>query len=131
MVGEACAEHADFAGSGDVDEVWAEAVEDFSDERDVAGEGGVEAEVFFEGEGEDAAGELEGPDGAVFDEGLTAVSGADAEEGEILAAGEGFEMAAGVRDAVDFVEGVREVRYSGWAGGHHGLLAGYESSVSR
>ena len=55
---------------------------------------------------------------AFFEEGLGAVAGADAEEGKIAAAGEGLEMAAGVGDPVDFVEGVGEVGYAGLACAH-------------
>ena len=48
------------------------AFEHFTDERDVAQKRGIEAQIFFESEGEEAAGQLEGPDGAVFDDGLGA-----------------------------------------------------------
>ena len=70
---------------------------------------GVEAEVLFEGEGEEAAGELEGPDVAVLDQSLRAISGADTEEGQVVPPGKGLKVPAGVRNAIDLVERVREV----------------------
>jgi hypothetical protein len=42
-------------------------------------------------------------------DGELAGSGADAEEGEVVALGVGDEVAAGVGDPVDFVEGVGKV----------------------
>jgi hypothetical protein len=101
-----------------VDEVGLEAVEGFGDERQVAEPGGVEAEILLDGEGEKAAGELEGPEIAFFKEGLRAVAGADAEERKIAAAGEGLKMTAGVGDTVDFMEGVGKVGYPRLACAH-------------
>jgi hypothetical protein len=40
---------------------------------------------------------------------LAAISGADAEKGQVPAAGEGLKMAAGVRHSIDFVERVGKV----------------------
>jgi hypothetical protein len=121
MMGQTGAEHAYFAGSGDVDEVGAEAVEDFSNEGNVARKCRVEAEVFFESEGEDAARKFEGPDVAIFDECLATVTGANTEERQIATASECLELAAGVRDPVDFMKGVGKVRYSREVWRHAGL----------
>jgi hypothetical protein len=74
--------------------------------------GGVEAEVFLDGEGKKAARQLERPDAAPFKEGLGAVAGADREEGKIAPAGEGLKMTAGMGNPVDFMEGVGEVGHS-------------------
>ncbi len=79
---KAGAEHAHFAGAGDVNQVGTKALEHFADEGNVAQKRGVEAEIFFESEGEKAAGQFEGPDVAVFDDGLGAIAGAHAEERE-------------------------------------------------
>ena len=68
--------------------------------------------------GEKAAWQLEGPDVAFFKEGLRAVAGADAEEGKIAAAGEGLEVATGVGNPVDFMEGVGKVGYPRLACAH-------------
>ncbi len=83
-----------------MDEVGPKAVEDFSDKRDVTRKGGVEAEVLFEGERENSSRQFEGPDIAFFDEGLIAISCANTEKGQVLAAGESLKVAAGVRNAV-------------------------------
>jgi hypothetical protein len=79
---------------------------------------GVQAEVFFEGEGEKPAGQLEGPDRAILDDGRSAAAGADAEKGEAAAAGECLKMAAGVGDAVHFVERVGKIRHARWGVDH-------------
>ncbi len=81
-------------------------------EGNVAQKCGIVAEIFFKGEGEEAAGQLQRPDVAFFEEGLGAVSGADAEKGQVAAAREGFKVAAGVGYAVHFVEGVGEVGHA-------------------
>ena len=110
---QAGAEHADFAGAGNVNEVGLEPFKNLADEGDVAEKGGVEAEVFFEGEGQEAAGQFKGPDVAVFEDGLRAVAGADAEEGQVAAARKGFKMAAAVGYPVDLVERVGKVGDAG------------------
>ncbi|MGH9560259.1 MAG: hypothetical protein ACRD3S_02295, partial [Terracidiphilus sp.] len=66
------------------------------------------------------------PDIAVFDEGLFTIAGADAEKGQIAAAGEGFEVAAGMSDTVHFVEGIGEV---GDAGGGESGDSGLRTTV--
>jgi hypothetical protein len=100
-----------------VDQVGLETLDHLADEGDVAEIRGVVAKVFFEGEGKKAAGQLEGPDVALFDERLGAVTGADAEEREVAAAGKGLKVAAGVGDAVDLVKRVGEIGQAGEAGG--------------
>ena len=62
LVGEPGSEEAELAGAGDVDDVGAEAEEFALDAGDVAGEEGVEGEVFFDADGGEAAGEFEGPE---------------------------------------------------------------------
>src|SRR5580700_10288378 len=113
MMREARAQHADLAGAGDVDDLRLKALEHFADEGNVAQEGGIEAQVFLEREGEKAARQLEGPHAAVFSDGAGTVAGAHAQKGKIATAGEGLKLAAGVRDPVDLVEGVREVGDAG------------------
>ena len=83
--------------------------EHFADQRDVAQKRGIEAQVFFEREGEKAARQLERPHVAVFDECLSAVAGAHAKKGKIAPAREGLKVAAGVGDPVHFVERVGKV----------------------
>jgi hypothetical protein len=108
MMREARAQHADFTGAGDVDQLGLKALEHFADEGHVAQKRRIEAEVFFKSNGEEAARQLEGPHAALFRDGLGAVPGADAKEREIAPAREGLKLAAGVRDAIHFVKGVRE-----------------------
>jgi hypothetical protein len=78
MVRQPGTQHADFAGACDVNQIGFETLQHLADQGDVAEKGGIEAEVLFEGEGEEAAGQLKGPDVAVFEDGLGAVAGADA-----------------------------------------------------
>jgi hypothetical protein len=113
MVCQTSAKHSNLARSGDVDEIGMEAVQHLSNEGNMARKGWIEAKVSFESEGEDASGQFEGPDITLFGEGLSTIARADAKEGQVSATGEGFKVPAGVRDPVDFVEGVGEVRYSG------------------
>ena len=60
LVGEPGSEEAEFAGAGDVDDVGTEADEFALDAGEVADEEGVEGEIFFDADGGEAAGELEG-----------------------------------------------------------------------
>ena len=113
MVRQACAQHAYFAWPGDMNQVRAKAIEDFSDDGDMPGKCGVKAQIFFERKGEDSARKFKRPDVAVFDERLSPVAGADAEKGQIVATRERLEVAACVRDSIDLVERVRKIRYSG------------------
>jgi hypothetical protein len=113
MIGETCAQHAHFAGAGDVNQVGLKAVQHFAHEGNMPRKCRIEAKIFFQSEGKDAARQFKRPDIAVFDESLTSIARADAEERQVFAAGKGFKMAAGVRNPVDFMEGVGEVRYSG------------------
>ncbi len=79
------------------------------DEGDEAEEGDIEAEVFLEIEGKQAAVQFERPE-LIFDqEARLAVAGADAEEWQVAAAGKLFKLAAGVSDSIDFMEGIREI----------------------
>jgi len=118
MIGEARAEHTYFAGAGDVNEIGPKAVENFTDDRNMPRERWVEAEIFFECEGEDAARQFESPDIAVLNKRLLAITSANAQKWKILPARECFEVATGVRYPVDFVKGVRKVRYSWKIVGH-------------
>jgi hypothetical protein len=112
MISEACSEHTDFARSSDVNQIGLKAIEYLADDRCMARERGVKAEILFEREREDASWQFEGPHVAVFHKGLTAVARANAEERKILPACECFKMAAGMRNPVNFVKGVGEVRYT-------------------
>ena len=114
--GERGAEDAELAGAGDVEDVRTEAAEGAIDGARVAGEEGVEEEIFFEGDGGARAREFESVE--VVDGGGRGGAGADAEEGQAAAVGEGGEVAAGMGDAVDLVERVGE---EGDARRAHGL----------
>ena len=103
------AEHSDFAGAGDVDEIGIEAFQNFIDDGQMAQIGRVEAQVFFEWNGEENPRELQGPDIADFFECPWPMSGAYAEKGQIMPMREGFKMAAGVGNPVYLMEGVGEV----------------------
>ena len=107
------AQHAHLAGAGDVNQIGLEALQHLADQRNVAQKRGIEAQVFFQGKGKKAARQLQGPHVAVFDDGLGAVSGADAEKGQIAPPRKGLEMAAGVRHPVHLVEGVGKVGHAG------------------
>jgi hypothetical protein len=109
VVGESGAQHADLAGSGDVEKIGLEALEHIADEGDVTEKSWVEAEILFEGKGKKTAGQFEGPDVSVFGECLGTISGANAEKGQIAPTGKGFEVSAGVGHAVDFVKRVGKV----------------------
>jgi hypothetical protein len=77
---QARAQHPHLAGAGDVDQVGLEALQHLADQRNVAQKGRVEAQIFFQGEGEKAARQLQRPHVAVFENGLGAVAGAHAQE---------------------------------------------------
>ena len=112
FIGQARAQHADFAGAGDMNQVRLEAVENFADQRNVAQKGGVEAKILFQGKGHKAARQLQRPYVSVFFEGIGAVAGTHAQEGQIVPPGERLKMAAGMRHSVDFVERVGEVGHT-------------------
>jgi hypothetical protein len=95
-----------------MEQVRLEAVENFSDQRDVTQKGGVEAKILFEGEGEKSAWQLERPYVTVFFESIGAVAGTHAQKGQIVPSGERLKMAAGMRHSVDFVERVGEVGHT-------------------
>ena len=117
---QARAQHAHFAGTGDVNQVGPEALQHFIDDGDVAQKGGIVAKILFERERKSAARQFEGPDIAIFDESLGAIAGADTQKGQVAPAREGLKVAAGVGDSVHFVEGVGKVgnarrrRNHGW-----------------
>ena len=113
MMRKPCAQHAYFAGSGDVNQVGPEALERLGDLAVVSRKGGVEAQILFDGKGEKAARQLERCTLPSSTKGCGAVAGADPEKRQVAAAGEGLELAAGVGDAVDFMERVGEVSYAG------------------
>jgi hypothetical protein len=92
-----------------VQEVGLEAMELVFDEFGVAPEDGVEGEIFFHADRGDRTWQLEGAEVAVVDDKGFPGSGADAEERELVALGVGDEVAAGVGDPVDFVEGIGEI----------------------
>ena len=118
LVREVGTEDAELAGAGDVDDVGAEGADRVRDEAGVAEEQRVEAEVFFEVNGQRRAAQLEGlhrPFGRHQARGL---AGTDAEHGDAVPARVGGEVAAGVCDAVDLVEAVGKVGDSGQAGRH-------------
>ena len=106
------AQHADFAGPGDVNQVGLEALQHFADQRNVAQKRRIEAQIFFESKGKKAARQLQRPHVAVFDEGLGAVAGAHAQKGQIAPPRKGLKVAAGVRDPVHFVERVGKVGHA-------------------
>jgi hypothetical protein len=87
---------------------------------------GIKAEIVVEPEGEESAAQLEGGQIAFGEEARFAIAGADAEKREIAAADEGFELAAGVGDTIDLVEGVREVGDSRSVRAHMGRVQGVE-----
>ena len=63
-------------------------------------------------------GKLECPHIAFFNQRLSAMPGAHAQEGQVSPAREGLKMTAGVSDPVHLVEGVGEVGYAGWIRDH-------------
>src|SRR5580693_9111112 len=83
MVRQPRAENSNLAGPGDVDQVRLEALQRFVDERNVAKENRIEAQIFFKDERKKAARQLQRPDVALFNDGLRAVACAHAEEREI------------------------------------------------
>ena len=111
LPGEVCAEDAELAGAGDVDEVGLEAKELAADGGGVAEEERIELEILFDADGGAGAAKLEGAELGDVLEGGSAIAGADAEEGELVTLCVGKEVAGGVRYAVDLVEGVGEVSY--------------------
>ncbi len=105
------AEDADFAGAGDVDQIGLEPLKGTSPMSGMwRRNAGSKRRSFSRGEGKKAARQLKGPDVAVFDQGLGAVSGAHAKKGKIAPARKGLKVAAGVGNPVDLVERVGKVR---------------------
>jgi hypothetical protein len=104
VVRQQSSEDADFAGTGNVDQIGLESLKHFSDEWDVAKECRVDAQIFFEGEGQKAAWQLKRPHVPILNQALGAVSGTDAQEGEIVPAGKSLKMPAGVGDTVHLME---------------------------
>jgi hypothetical protein len=104
MVRQQSSEHADFTGSGDVDQIGLESLKHSSDEWDVAKECRIDAQVFFQGEGQKTARQLNRPYISILNEALGAVPGTYAQEGQIVAAGKSLKMPAGVSNTVHFME---------------------------
>jgi hypothetical protein len=109
VVSQSSAQHADLAGSGDVNQVGLEPLQNLANQWDVAEKRGIEPEVLLKSEREETAREFEGPYVAVFQDSLGAVAGTDAEKGQIVAARKGLKMAACVRYPVYLVKRVGEV----------------------
>src|ERR1035438_1436391 len=112
MVRKARAQHANLAWACNVDQIGLKALQNFADERNMAQKGRIEAQVFFQGKGEKAARQLQGPYTAVLENGLRAVSGANAEKRQIAPPGKRLKMAAGMRNPIHLMEGVGEVRHA-------------------
>ena len=108
-----CADETKLGRARDVEDVRAKAPSVCEDARQMPPIRKVEAQIFLDRKGECAAWKLECADRAIL-AGAIGRSCAHAEKGEAAPAGEGFKMPAGMRDAVDFVEGVRKIRDSGW-----------------
>src|ERR1700694_1461033 len=94
-ISKGSAQNAHIAGAGDVHEIGLEASEHLVNQRHVAQIRRIETQVFLQWEGEYSARQLKGPNVALFDKGLAALAGADAEKGQIAPPGEGLKMAAG------------------------------------
>ena len=70
VVRQARAQHPQFAGAGDVNQVRLEALQHLADQRNVAQKRRIVAQVFFQSKGEKAARQLQRPHVAVFSDGL-------------------------------------------------------------
>jgi hypothetical protein len=109
MVGQRCSQQTIFARAGNVQNVGTENPERTGNGSQVAEESGIEGKVFIQRKREKAALELKRRQIALGKQMRDTVSGTDAEKRQIAAAREGFKLAAGVGDAIDFVEGVGKI----------------------
>src|SRR5271154_764798 len=92
-----------------MDDVGAEILEGADDQRHMPDITGIKGKVFFEREGNGTAGQLKCGELILHQQAWMAIAGADEKKGEAAAPNERFKLAAGVGDAVDFVERVGEV----------------------
>jgi hypothetical protein len=118
MVRKPGTEDSHFTWTSDVDQVWLETFERFTDQGDVPEIGRIEAQILLEREREKTARQLERPHISLFDGGLGAIAGTHTEEGQVAAAGKRFKISAGMRHPVHFVERVGEVSNARWIGCH-------------
>lgn len=110
--GEVGSEDAEFAGAGDVNEVGLETLEFAANEQGVTPEERVEVEVLFHADRGSAAAQFQSAEFAGLLEGVGASACANAKKGQIVSLCIGDEVPAGVRHAVDLVEGVGKVGYT-------------------
>jgi hypothetical protein len=113
MVREGGAEHAKFTGASDVDEVRPESAEGAQNTRGMTPIERVVTKIFIEGEGGEAAGELERLNCAFESVRLGAFAGPDAKKWLAGAASPRGELARRVGDAIDLMEGVGKERNPG------------------
>ena len=81
MVRQARAQDAYLTGPGDMDQVRLETLEHFADQRNVAEERRIKAQILFENEGKKAARQFQCPNVALFHHRPGAVTGTHAKEG--------------------------------------------------
>jgi hypothetical protein len=121
LPGEVGTEEAEFAGARDVDDIRLEVAQLSGDLRPMTPKEGIEVEVFLQADGDGRTAEIEGP--AIASTGGEAAygrgigDGSDAEEGKAVPLRVSGEVAAGVGDAVDLVEGIGKVGDAGWVHG--------------
>ena len=92
-----------------MDQVWLKTPEHFADQRNVAEERRIKAQILFENEGKKAARQFESPYAVLLNQCRSAIARAHAKKGKIAPSREAFKMAAGMGDSIHFVEGVRKV----------------------
>jgi hypothetical protein len=101
-----------------VNQVGLEAFKHLAKEWHVTQKGEVEAQIFFQGKGENAARQLQRPHISILNESLYAVSRADTQERQIAPPRKSLKVAAGMRHSVYLVKGVGEVGHARRLIGH-------------
>ena len=92
-----------------MDDIGLELPHGAGDQRQMAQEAEVDAEVPFEGKGQESAPELETGDAGVAEIRLRAIAGAHGEKWEIAPLRKGLELTASMRNSIHFVERVGKI----------------------
>jgi hypothetical protein len=118
MVGHDGANHAEVIGAGDVDDVRTKIAQCAGNDRQMAKESEIEAQIFFQTEGERPARELKRRKLAFCQQARHTSAGADRKKWQIPAADECLKLAAGMGHTIDLVERVREIGHARRCGKH-------------